>query len=153
MIPSTETDSYTFLLLEFQRPRQHEKASHTSDRIFDWPKPPIFTSPLTPVVFSLLSPSSLEESHKIHSSIYQVGISIKMPRKKQKGAPSHANRPGGGPKPKPGSASTQSPSKRPNMDPVKDSGPKRQPQQNQRPIVPFLRGDRILLIGEGELIV
>lgn len=39
------------------------------------------------------------------------------------------------------------------MDPVKDSGPKRQPQQNQRPIVPFLRGDRILLIGEGELIV
>lgn len=72
-----------------------------------------------------------------------------MPRKKQKqkGAPPHINRPGGGRKPGPTSTSQAHPrGAKQNL--AKDS--KQSVQQNQRPIVPFLRGDRILLVGEGE---
>lgn len=90
-----------------------------------------------------------------HSSITSSIQS--MPRKKQKGPPPRSHR-GGAPS-KPGSAPT---SHAKANGPVHQSGPgrtttdqaqKKQPvQQNQRPIVPFLRGDRILLIGEGELL-
>jgi 25S rRNA (uracil2634-N3)-methyltransferase len=73
-----------------------------------------------------------------------------MPRKKQKGASGHFNRGKGGPKPGPPSTS-QSKSNGPKQVSAKEAGPKKLPmQQNQRPIVPFLRKDRILLIGEGE---
>lgn len=85
-----------------------------------------------------------------------------MPRKKQKGPPPRANRPGG---PKQGQAqgqgatSAQQKGGKQNANSGSGAGngngnggsQKLQPlQQNQRPIVPFLRGDRILLIGEGE---
>lgn len=83
-----------------------------------------------------------------------------MPRKKQKGPPPRANRPGG---PKQGqaqgkgatSAQQKGGKQNPNSGASAGNGnggsQKLQPlQQNQRPIVPFLRGDRILLIGEGE---
>lgn len=91
-----------------------------------------------------------------------------MPRKKQKGPPPRANRPGG---PKQGQpqgqaagqgkgkgapASAQQKAGKPNSaqgsGTGNGSGPQKlqPPQQNQRPIVPFLRGDRILLIGEGK---
>lgn len=79
-----------------------------------------------------------------------------MPRKKQKGGPPpRAHRPSG-----PGKAGTapssQAKKKGPKQDPaaggaIKEGNQKRQSlQANQRPIVPFLRGDRILLVGEGE---
>lgn len=78
-----------------------------------------------------------------------------MPRKKQKsGPPPRSHRPSG---PKAGPApSSQAKQKGPKQDPV-SGGPvnegsqkKQSLQANQRPIVPFLRGDRILLVGEGE---
>lgn len=72
-----------------------------------------------------------------------------MPRKKQKRAPDHFNRGEAGPKP--GPPSTLSKSKGHKQVSAKEVGSKKLPvQQNQRPIVPFLRKDRILLIGEGE---
>lgn len=71
-----------------------------------------------------------------------------MPRnKKQKGPPARAHRPG--PPPKQGQTPSQSKPK------TKGAGTTEAPQKkgplqaNQRPIVPFLRGDRVLLIGEG----
>lgn len=77
-----------------------------------------------------------------------------MPRKKQKGPPGRSQRPGPGAT-KPGQASTaqsKPPSSRTgNAVQAKNAAPKKQNvQQNQRPIVPFLRSDRVLLIGEGE---
>lgn len=73
-----------------------------------------------------------------------------MPRKKQKGAPVPFNRPKASSKRGPHS-NPQSKSNGSKQDSAKEAGPKKLPvQQNQRPIVPFLRKDRILLIGEGE---
>jgi hypothetical protein len=87
-----------------------------------------------------------------------------MPRKKQKGPPPRANRPGG-PKQDQGAgqgkgktAPASAQQKGGKQNPAQGSGagngsgPQKLQvlQQNQRPIVPFLRGDRILLIGEGE---
>ncbi|KAJ6127505.1 hypothetical protein N7523_003117 [Penicillium sp. IBT 18751x] len=71
-----------------------------------------------------------------------------MPRKKQKGPQPRSNRPG---PPKPGSSS-QPKIKGTKQDstPAKDTQKKGPVQANQQPIVPFLRGDRILLIGEGD---
>lgn len=73
-----------------------------------------------------------------------------MPRKKQKGPPPRSNRPGG---PKSQNQGAQKGNKQ-SASTTDTKGPQKlQPlQQNQRPIVPFLRGDRILLVGEGELI-
>ncbi|KAJ5984535.1 hypothetical protein N7481_006634 [Penicillium waksmanii] len=93
-----------------------------------------------------------------------------MPRKKQKGPSPRANRPGG---PKQGQAQgqgagqgkgkgapTSAQQKGGKQNSVQGtgtgsgsgSGPQKLQalQQNQRPIVPFLRGDRILLVGEGD---
>lgn len=76
-----------------------------------------------------------------------------MPRKKQKGPPARSQRPGPG-GPKLGQTSSQAKAKGsgPSNSAITKDGaqPKQGVQQNQRPIVPFLRGDRILLIGEGE---
>ena len=84
-----------------------------------------------------------------------------MPRKKQKsGPPPRSHRPSGPAKPGPGPAS-QGKNKTSKPDVAvgraeagagKEGSQKKQSlQANQRPIVPFLRGDRILLIGEGKL--
>lgn len=77
-----------------------------------------------------------------------------MPRKKQKGPPARPHR--AGPSvPKPGQPSTAQ-AKAKGSGPSNSAHAKDAPQkkhgvqQNQRPIVPFLRGDRVLLIGEGE---
>ncbi|KAJ5095133.1 hypothetical protein N7532_007424 [Penicillium argentinense] len=71
-----------------------------------------------------------------------------MPRKKQKGQPPRSNRPGPKPQGQGQGQGQQKAGKNANA----GNGPQKlQPlQQNQRPIVPFLRGDRILLIGEGD---
>ncbi|KAJ5595794.1 hypothetical protein N7450_002252 [Penicillium hetheringtonii] len=71
-----------------------------------------------------------------------------MPRKKQKGPPPRSNRPGG---PKSQNQGAQKGNKQ-SASTTDTKGPQKlQPlQQNQRPIVPFLRGDRILLVGEGD---
>ncbi|KAJ5927986.1 hypothetical protein N7466_006942 [Penicillium verhagenii] len=73
-----------------------------------------------------------------------------MPRKKQKGPAARPNRPG--PPAKQGQTPSQSKPK------TKGAGTADAPQNqkkgplqaNQRPIVPFLRGDRVLLVGEGD---
>lgn len=81
-----------------------------------------------------------------------------MPRKKQKsGAPPRSHRPSGpgkaGPAPSSLARHKAGGSK---QDPtaggaIKEGSQKKQSlQANQRPIVPFLRQDRILLVGEGE---
>lgn len=76
-----------------------------------------------------------------------------MPRKKQKGTSGQFTRPKGGSK-SGGLSISQSNLNGTKQDPGKQAGPKKVPvQQNQRPIVPFLRNDRILLIGEGEFVV
>ncbi|KAJ5169143.1 uncharacterized protein N7482_004737 [Penicillium canariense] len=78
-----------------------------------------------------------------------------MPRKKQKGGPPpRAHRPGGPAKSGPASASAST-NKGSKQDSgaggaVKEHSQKKQLHMNQRPIVPFLRGDRILLVGEGD---
>lgn len=79
-----------------------------------------------------------------------------MPRKKQKsGPPPRPHRPSGPAKSGPAPAS-QAKGKGPKSDPgsagavKQDSQKKQSLQANQRPIVPFLRGDRILLVGEGK---
>jgi 25S rRNA (uracil2634-N3)-methyltransferase len=88
-----------------------------------------------------------------------------MPRKKQKsGPPPRSHRPSGpakpGPGPGPGPASQgKNKSSKPDIAAGRaEAGAgkegiqnKQSLQANQRPIVPFLRGDRILLIGEGKL--
>ncbi|KAJ5216509.1 uncharacterized protein N7498_002916 [Penicillium cinerascens] len=71
-----------------------------------------------------------------------------MPRKKQRGPPPRSNRPGP-PKPGPSSQPKAKGSKQ-DSGAAKDAQKKAPVQANQRPIVPFLRGDRILLIGEGD---
>ena len=74
-----------------------------------------------------------------------------MPRKKQKGPPARSNRANG---PKSQNQGAQKGNKQSaSTTTTTTNGPQKlQPlQQNQRPIVPFLRGDRILLIGEGGL--
>ena len=81
-----------------------------------------------------------------------------MPRKKQKsGPPPRSHRPSGpgkaGPAPSSQARHKAGGSK---QDPAaggaikQGSQKKHSLQANQRPIVPFLRGDRILLVGEGE---
>lgn len=79
-----------------------------------------------------------------------------MPRKKQKsGPPPRPHRPSGPAKSGPAPAS-QAKNKVLRQDSapagaVKEGSQKKQSvQANQRPIVPFLRGDRILLVGEGK---
>lgn len=79
-----------------------------------------------------------------------------MPRKKQKsGPPPRPHRPSGPTKSGPAPAS-QAKNKGSKPDPAparavkQESQKKQSAQANQRPIVPFLRGDRILLVGEGE---
>jgi 25S rRNA (uracil2634-N3)-methyltransferase len=79
-----------------------------------------------------------------------------MPRKKQKSGPApRSHRPSGPAKPGPAPAS-QAKNKGSKPDPSaggtgKEGNQKKQAlQANQRPIVPFLRGDRILLVGEGK---
>lgn len=84
-----------------------------------------------------------------------------MPRKKQKsGPPPRSHRPSGPAKPGPGPASQgKNKSSKPGIAAGRaEAGAgkegiqnKQSLQANQRPIVPFLRGDRILLIGEGKL--
>lgn len=91
-----------------------------------------------------------------------------MPRKKQKGPPPRSNRPGpkqnqgqGQAQPQGQPAKGQKKGGNPNSNAPgsggsgSGSGPQKlQPlQMNQRPIVPFLRGDRVLLIGEGEFCI
>lgn len=77
-----------------------------------------------------------------------------MPRKKQKGPPARPHRTGPA-APKPGQPSAAQ-AKAKGAGPSSSTNAKDTPQkkhgvqQNQRPIVPFLRGDRVLLIGEGE---
>lgn len=73
-----------------------------------------------------------------------------MPRKKQKGPPPRSNRPSPS-KPGPSSQPKAKGSKQ-DSGAAKDAQKKAPAQANQRPIVPFLRGDRILLIGEGEFL-
>ncbi|KAJ5081002.1 hypothetical protein N7456_013712 [Penicillium angulare] len=84
-----------------------------------------------------------------------------MPRKKQKGPPPRAQRAGGPPKPGQTPVASQSKSKgkgagnaphsKAGGDEEKKMNKAQAPlQANQRPIVPFLRGDRILLVGEGD---
>jgi 25S rRNA (uracil2634-N3)-methyltransferase len=70
-------------------------------------------------------------------------VIIAMPRKKQKsGPPPRPHRPSGPAKSGPDPA---------NAGAAKEGSQKKQSlQANQRPIVPFLRGDRILLVGEGK---
>ncbi|OQE31767.1 hypothetical protein PENSTE_c001G04704 [Penicillium steckii] len=71
-----------------------------------------------------------------------------MPRKKQKGPPARSNRANG---PKSQNQGAQKGNKQSASTTTTNGPQKLQPlQQNQRPIVPFLRGDRILLIGEGD---
>lgn len=123
-------------------------------------EPPIFTSPLKSSYIS----SNSSQSHQNPTSITPF-ISIEprdsgpnMPRKKQKGPTPRPHRAGGPSKSGSGPTAT-SPSRPKGFNSkqesgsgvaVKDAGPKKLPvQQNQRPIVPFLRGDRILLVGEG----
>lgn len=81
-----------------------------------------------------------------------------MPRKKQKSGPAPRSHRPSGPG-KAGSAPSSQARHKPagsKQDPtaggaIKEGSQKKQSlQANQRPIVPFLRGDRILLVGEGE---
>ncbi|OOQ87596.1 hypothetical protein PEBR_15772 [Penicillium brasilianum] len=79
-----------------------------------------------------------------------------MPRKKQKSGPApRSHRPSGPAKPGPAPASqAKNNGSKPDHSAggtSKESNQKKQAlQANQRPIVPFLRGDRILLVGEGD---
>lgn len=76
-----------------------------------------------------------------------------MPRKKQKGPPARNQRSGGpAPKPQTPVASQSKPKGKGAGNPAPDGPEKKKAplQANQRPIVPFLKGDRILLVGEGE---
>ncbi|KAJ5179612.1 hypothetical protein N7492_002822 [Penicillium capsulatum] len=74
-----------------------------------------------------------------------------MPRKKQKGPPARSNRAGpAAPKSAPTSAPKVKGPGPGSSGKAKDAPQKKHVQQNQRPIVPFLRRDRVLLIGEGD---
>lgn len=134
-------------------------------RNFDRPKPtPFFTSTIilrsilklhatTCNVHGLLNTSISFSNRKL---IHLFLNHCTMPRKKQKSGPApRSNRPSGPAKPGPAPAS-QAKNKASKPDSAaggagKEASQKKQSlQANQRPIVPFLRGDRILLVGEGK---